>query len=394
VRILPDKPSLDFLRKEAKDLLSALRESSPETSLTNAQQMLAADYGMRDWAELKSEVERRAAEAPVPPDGLADALAAAFDLGGVLGTAPVAFTLSGRCWSITTDRGRWLAVTVFSWITEAQAEIGARLRDAAVAAGVAAPTFVRSPRGRLLETVQGHSWRVHQWIEVGPPPVTPAPAAVARRAGAIFGTLHTLAIPSRTPVGSHLTSRRSDDEWDELLDRARAAGKPWAQQLEETLPMVLDLRTIDAEFDSEKLILCNRVLNPENVRMGHNDELVVTDWDFAGSLTPELELGWALTQWTRQPSINHQAITALRDGYVSAADHWPKLELASFAVAVSGWLNWTYDRICDATSTVDNDRLAYAEGEISDLLKRPMTRSSLQEILGAVDNTDPLVPSK
>ena len=87
-----------------------------------------------------------AAQAPVAPDGLADALADAFGLGSVTDAAsPVSFTPMGRCWSLTTDRGRWLAVTVYAWITEAQAEAGARLRDAAVAAGVAAPTPVRSP---------------------------------------------------------------------------------------------------------------------------------------------------------------------------------------------------------------------------------------------------------
>jgi hypothetical protein len=35
-----------------------------------------------------------------------------------------------------------------------------------------------------------------------------------------------------------------------------------------------------------------------------------------------------------------KTVAAFRDGYVQAAGQWPKLELASFAVAVSGWLNW------------------------------------------------------
>lgn len=215
MRLLPDKPSLDFLRKEAKDLLAALRESSPQASLSNAQQALASQYGMRDWCELKSEAVRRAARAPVAPDALADALADAFGLGTVTNAAsPVSFTPMGRCWSITTDRGRWLAVTVYAWITEAQAEVGAQLRDVAVAAGVAAPIPVRSPQGRLIEIVQGYNWRVHEWIEVGPSPVTPTPAAVARRIGTIYATLHCLDLPSEAPIHPYLTSRRSEAEWE------------------------------------------------------------------------------------------------------------------------------------------------------------------------------------
>ncbi|TDO27821.1 hypothetical protein EV643_15215 [Kribbella sp. VKM Ac-2527] len=386
MRFLPDKPSLGFLRKEAKDLLAALRESSPEASLADAQRALASEYGMRDWTELKSEVERRAAEAPVAPDGLADALATTFGLGNVTNAAaPVSFTPMGRCWSITTDRGRWLAVTVYAWITEAQATVGAQLRDAAAAAGIAAPTPVRSPQGRLIETVQRQNWRVHEWIQVGPSPVTPTPAAVAGRIGSIYGTLHALAIPSETPISWYLTSRKSGADWEGLVDRARAAHKPWAEQLNQALPNLADLRTVEADVDGNQFILCNSYLIPEHVRIGHNDELVVTEWDFAGSLTPELELGYALGHWTLQPSINPKTVAAFRDGYTEAAGQWPRLELASFAVAVSGWLNWTYNTICEAINPADDDQAEVSERGTLDLLNRPMTRSSLQQLLAAVD---------
>ena len=382
MRFLPDKPSLGFLRKEAKDLLAALRESSPEASLADAQRALAVEYGMRDWTELKSEVERRAVEVPVAPSGLADELAATFGLGAVTAAAsPVSFTPMGRCWSITTDRGRWLAVTVFDWITNDQAEVGALLRDAAVAAGIVAPTPVRSPGGRLIETVQGQNWRVHEWIEVGPSPVLPTPTAVARRIGSTYGTLHSLAIPSKAPLSWYLTTRKSDADWDNLLARARAAHKPWTEQLSQTLPLIAELRSIEIDADSNDFILCISNLIPEHVRIGHNDELVVTEWDFAGSLTPEQEIGYALGHWTLRPSLNPQAAQAFRDGYLQSAGHWPKLELASFAVAVSGWLNWTYNTICEAIDPTDADQAEVTERGTVDLLTRPMTRPILQALL-------------
>jgi len=277
--------------------------------------------------------------------------------------------------------GRWLAVTVYPWITAAQAEVGARLRDAAVAAGVSAPTRVRSPEGRLIETVQGQNWRVHEWIEVGPSPVAPTPTAVARRIGEIFGTLHLLAIPSDAPVNPYVTMRRPEAEWAELLGRARAAGKPWAEQLAATLPTIFDLHTIKADFDGAEFILCNQVLNPEQVRLSHNDHLVVTEWDFTGSLTPEYELAWALTHWTLRPSINPTAIAAFRDGYIHAAGHWPDLTLSSFATAVTGWLNWTYNTICESISPTDPDHANFADRESTDLLNHPMTRTSLNQLL-------------
>jgi ankyrin repeat protein len=52
-RQLPKKPNLEYLRKEAKELLSSM----PERKLAAAQHALAKDYGFPTWAELKSYVE-------------------------------------------------------------------------------------------------------------------------------------------------------------------------------------------------------------------------------------------------------------------------------------------------------------------------------------------------
>ncbi len=73
--------------------------------------------------------------------------------------------------------------------------------------------------------------------------------------------------------------------------------------------------------------------------IGHDNDLVITEWDFAGSLTPTQELGYALTHWALRPTLNPQAIKAFRSGYTDAAGRWPQLDLSSFAVAISGWLN-------------------------------------------------------
>ncbi|TCC01900.1 phosphotransferase [Kribbella soli] len=380
MRLLPDRPSIEYLRKEAKDLLAVLRESKPDASLAEAQRALAAEYGVRDWPALKAEVERRVADTPTAPAGLAEALAEAFDLGTLTGPAkPVSFTAMGRCWDFTTDRGRWLAVTVYDWITNEQAELGARLRAAAVAAGVSAPAGAISPHGRLIEKVRGENWRVHEWLEVGPAPVLPVSTAMARRAGALFGTLHALAIPSDEPIHGYLAYRRSEADWQHLLGRARAAGKPWAEQLDARLPAFRELQAIELDAPDE-LMLCNRNLNPENVRQGRDGELTVMEWDFAGSLTPELELGSVLTHWLMRPDVNQRGLLAFRDGYGEVRE-WPKLELDSFAVAITGWLNWTYNAICEAINPEDADHAVFAEREAVGVLDRPMTRSGLEQLL-------------
>ncbi len=383
MRLLPDRPSIEYLRKEAKDLLGVLRESNAGASLADAQRALAAEYGERDWPALKAEVQRRVGETPAVPEGLAEELAGIFGLGRVTEAArPVSFTAMGRCWAITTDRDRWLAVTVYDWITAAQAELGAQLRDAAVAAGVTAPVAVRSPQGQLIESVRGESWRVHEWIEVGPSPVLPISTALARRAGTTLGTLHALAIPSDAPISPYVISRRPEAEWYQLRDRARAAGKPWAEKLDASLPALLDLHGIETDIAADRLMLCNQNLIPSHVRQGRDGELIVMEWDFAGSLTPELEIGIALTHWTMRPSINPKAVAALREGYLDVAE-WPKLTLGSFGVAVTAWLNWTYNAICEAIDPDDPERAVFAEREAIGVLDYPLTRAGLEQLLEA-----------
>jgi hypothetical protein len=58
VKTLPDSPSLDHLRNQAKDLLAGLRDSDPGATLAHAQASLAEQYGFRSWTDLKAEVDR------------------------------------------------------------------------------------------------------------------------------------------------------------------------------------------------------------------------------------------------------------------------------------------------------------------------------------------------
>src|ERR1700723_2321060 len=52
-RQLPEKPSLEYLKKQAKELLRSMRQGK----LADAQHALANEYGFASWAKLKSHVE-------------------------------------------------------------------------------------------------------------------------------------------------------------------------------------------------------------------------------------------------------------------------------------------------------------------------------------------------
>ena len=62
-RPLPVRPSLEWLKKTAKDELKRLRPEQPEAVLADAQRLIAREYGFESWRKLKRHVEQTAASA-------------------------------------------------------------------------------------------------------------------------------------------------------------------------------------------------------------------------------------------------------------------------------------------------------------------------------------------
>ena len=56
-RNLPPHPNLEYLKKQAKDLLHELKQQNPALKLADAQHMLAGEYGFTSWPKLKVFVE-------------------------------------------------------------------------------------------------------------------------------------------------------------------------------------------------------------------------------------------------------------------------------------------------------------------------------------------------
>lgn len=391
MRTLPDNPSLEYLRREAKDVLAGLRESGPGASLADAQRSLAEQYGFRTWTDLKAEVDRRRAGVQPGDPELARELAAAFGLGAVVGPMmPTTHKVTGQQWTLETDRGRWIVVPMFDWVDEAQAQTGVQLLEAARAAGVSVPRPVRSPSGRLVERIAERNWRADEWMDLGPWPAHPVRASVATKVGETLATLHSLAIRPARGTPPFLTYRRPRADWDELLTRATSARVDWAPALASVLPTVLELAALETGPAPSEPILCHSDLIPEVVRMGRGDDVVVLHWDFAGPLVPEWELGYVLLHWALilEPAdrVNVVAARAIADGYRSRGGVFPTLDRSTFAVAISGWLNYTYGQICTAIDEQDPDRRRFATGETSGLLADPMSVAKLERLIRALEH--------
>lgn len=108
-RELPERPSLDHLRQQAKDRLVDMRHNAPEAQLADALHRIARDYGFNTWPELKAHVERVAPSKGMAPAGR-DSLAGRWAARGAslrsLGVAPpesaaLEFTIVGCHVTIT-----------------------------------------------------------------------------------------------------------------------------------------------------------------------------------------------------------------------------------------------------------------------------------------------------
>ena len=386
MRALPDNPSADFLRQEAKDLLVALREVDPGTTLSTAQRRLADHYGFRQWSDLVAAVETSRSSRPQGSLELTTELAAAFGLGAVTEPmTPVIYEYMGRRWRVRTDKGDFIAGPVFDWIDESQAEIAASLVELARGKGVAAPEPVRAADRSLVKKIAGESWRVDRWMEYGPAPMPPVRSVVASRIGEILATLHTLRVPARGPINPFLTYRRAESDWEEVIARGAAAGKPWVGDLKALMPNIAELRELDPGVPPDELQVCHSNVILENVRLGPGDELVVLGWDFAGPMSPTWELGSVLWHWAMHPTIHLPAGRALIEGYSKVSGEQPRLELGTFAVAITGWLNWAYNQFCESATPENQEGQAFADREIRDLVEHPLSVAKIEEFVQALN---------
>lgn len=386
MRTLPDNPSLDHLRQQAKDLLAGLRDCDPAASLSAAQASLAQQYGFRSWTELKTEVDRICGRADLADPQLAQTIAERFGLGEVI--APMRSMAHrdhmGRPYALVTEQSRWMVRTTDNWIPIVDAETDFALQEAAAAAGVLLPAPVRSPAGAIVEEAGGHGWRCYRWRHSGPPLAAPVSVTHTYAVGGILATVHGLRLPVDRISPWH-AARLSQVSWADLAAEARARGAGWAGTLAEAVPTLVDLDLIGQAEPISPPVLCHNALGPVDVRLGPRGRLIVFDWERAGGQPPNWELGDVLMHWTVGLSgrINVTGARALVDGYRAQAGQLPPLDITAFSGAASSMGNYVYEEVRLALDATDAEQRHYAERSVRHVLARLPSRGLFERILDA-----------
>lgn len=386
MKTLPDSPSLDHLRQQAKDLLPHLRAVRAGASLSDAQALVAEHYGFRTWPDLKAEVDRRAAMAAHAGDGVTAAVAAAFDLGVPTGPmVGVGKQWAGHAWRLTTERGRWLARELSEWFDESALEHEVLLAESAAAAGIVTPRPVRSTAGTILATVGDRRWRVYTSPAVGPEPTTPADPRRAAAAGRIVGKVHALRLPAPAPVTSWLTNVRPEAQWRHLQQAAASVGKPWAERLDEVIPAIMEVNGIVEPARTEaELVLSACHYAPNAFCVAGAADLAVMSWEHAGAIPPRWDFGSTLLFWSEGVlgRVNEPAVEAVVAGYAEEFELPDPFDLGIFSAVLCGSLSWLTSRIRIALTEHAAQR-ALADRAVPWLLRDPPSRSKFEAVLEA-----------
>lgn len=387
MKTLPDSPSLQHLRQQAKDVLPHLRAVHPGATLSEAQAHVAHQYGFRTWPDLKVEVDRRSASdtAPALDDGAAAELAAVFDLGEPSGPlVPLIRQWAGHAWTLTTDRGTWTARRLFGPFYEANLETDARMAERAAADGIVTSVPVRSVSGNLAETVGEARWRVFRAPPVGPDPSMPADPRYAAAAGRILGRVHGWRLSPQGPVTTWVSEVRPEAAWRRLQEKADEAGKPWADGLAEAIPTIVDTYSLVEPLDSAG----ETVLSA-----GHfafctvgADDLAVMGWDHASAMPTRWEFGQNLAGWSEGVlgRVNGAAARAFLAGYAQTNGVPDRLDLGVFSSAVCTAGSWLMSRVRIALFEQDAKARELADRAVPWLLDDPPARLHFEAVLAAV----------
>ena len=204
---------------------------------------------------------------------------------------PVAAGRLGDVWRLSTDRGDFAVKDARFPVDPAEVAADAAYQDRVRSHGVPMPAVQRTAEGEALVQLASGPVRVYSWVDVLPPQRGIDPVEV----GALVAAIHRVHVVARTTVDPWYVAPIGDPVWRDLTTRLRAAGAPFADQLEVLLPDVLAAEALLVETDAVQV--CHRDLWADNVLRTPDDGLVVLDWENSGPGDPAGELGVVLFEF-------------------------------------------------------------------------------------------------
>lgn len=306
----------------------------------------------------------------------AAAVAECFALGGKARmSGPVARGQLGQVWRLETEAG---AFAVKEWFAEQDLDEllrGVVLHERLWAAGLPVPEVIRTRRGDLTADVSGVLVRVLEWVDVQAPTRELPPGEVGR----LLAAMHLASEATTEPVGPWYSEGVGGDRWQELLNRARAEGAPFAEALGARLD---ELVAVESLVEPPGPVLeCHRDLWSDNVLGLRTGGLCVIDFENTGPADPGYELAMALFEFGLD---SRERARQLHDAYVESGGSGRVTRRADFSMLVATMAHLG-EHACTRWFESDDPVVrANSEALMDELLDDAVTLSRIDRILAAL----------
>lgn len=223
----------------------------------------------------------------------------AFDLGDVLKIpTPVAQAWSNAVYRVDTTRGTF-AVKLFSPSLSADQQQRLR-RGTAVERMVVEQKLIPVPQpiarhsdwivelANPADPAGSRLARCHAWVNGAAARAPLSPTLVAQ-AGTYLGRLHAM---HQIDGNTSQLPRLDLDRWQRAVRSAADRDLPFASHLVDLTPLVVALQVDLDELRRQRRPMrsSHNDYDPKNTVISQTDQLVVTDWDYAGPVLPGVEL--------------------------------------------------------------------------------------------------------
>jgi Ser/Thr protein kinase RdoA (MazF antagonist) len=193
-------------------------------------------------------------------------------------------------------------------------------------AGIPTPEPLRATWGGFMARVDGEQVRAYGWAELADPDRTLDPAAV----GTLVARLHQVRHPWPTSqIDPWVEAPIGRAGWKSVLEASRAAGAPYADQLAELLPALLEIEGILTPM--RPIQTCHLDLWADNLRRSDGRPFVI-DFDNAGPGDPSREIAMVTFEFGSGDAVRQRT---LYDAYVTAGGPGRIRERADLGLAVA-----------------------------------------------------------
>jgi hypothetical protein len=216
----------------------------------------------------------------------------------------------------------------------------------------------------------------------------PAPDEVAAQAAKALASLHKMAVPAPAPVVPWLTHRSSQGPGvDALVAQVERERPEWSDAFRRAIEGFLAFEPlVDVSDQNDRAIFSHAWIAPESVRVGGPDGIVLTVWEHAGAVAPDLELGHCLMSWaeTGDNDFLPGPAQAFLDSYRETAGFDGAITLPMLTYGISGGINWLVSRINVALNDCDAEERALAERAVPGLLAKPISPDKMDAFVAAL----------